>query len=117
MRSRCYNPKAHNYKWYGEKGVTIEWEGFPNFKHWATEKGYTAGLQLDRIDRDGPYSANNCWWVTASDNLLRAGLHIDRGIDQMAVEYAQRNELSFNELIESALRSYLHVKEVVGNAS
>jgi hypothetical protein len=107
MRQRCTNPNAHNYKWYGGKGVTIEWPDFSSFSEWALASGYTEGVQLDRIDRNGPYSPDNCWWVSPSDNLLRAGLHIDREIDHMAVAYAQENGLSFSSLVESALRSYL----------
>jgi hypothetical protein len=107
MRQRCTNPNSHNYKWYGGKGVTIEWEDFSSFSEWALDSGYTTGVQLDRIDRDGPYSPDNCWWVSPSDNLLRAGLHIDRKIDQLAVSHAQTNNMSFNSLVEQALRHYL----------
>lgn len=37
MRQRCYNPKQHDYKWYGAKGVKIceEWDSYINFRNWA----------------------------------------------------------------------------------
>lgn len=105
MRSRCYNPNAHNYKWYGGKGVSISWEKFSDFEMWAQANGFKKGLQLDRNDRDGPYSPDNCWWVTPEDNLLRAGLHIDRTVDDLAVQYAKEHGMSFNEVVELALLS------------
>lgn len=107
MRQRCYNPKAHNFKWYGGKGITIEWEDFADFQKWAEDNGYAPGLQLDRVNRDGSYSPDNCWWVSPSDNLLRAGLYIDKDIDQMAVNHAKRHGVSFNKVVEDALRLLL----------
>lgn len=72
MKTRCFNVKAGNYKYYGAKGVTIckEWvgdDGFENFKKWSLENGYKDGLTIDRIDNEKEYSPDNCRWVTMKE--------------------------------------------------
>ena len=70
MKTRCINPKAISYKYYGEKGVKVceEWRSdFIAFHDWAMSHGYQDDLTIDRIDNDGDYCPDNCRWSTVKE--------------------------------------------------
>jgi len=77
MRDRCNNPLAHNYKWYGAKGITVckRWDSFDNFKKDMGRKP-SPDHTLDRIDSAKGYFKSNCRWATmAEQNNNRSPNH------------------------------------------
>lgn len=64
MISRCRNPKATSYKWYGALGIDVceRWNSYENF---LADMGEAPdGHSLDRRRSELGYSQDNCRWST-----------------------------------------------------
>jgi hypothetical protein len=63
MRTRCENPKATQWKWYGARGVTVceRWKTFGLFLEDMGERP-SKKHTLDRIDGAKGYEPGNVQW-------------------------------------------------------
>jgi DNA-binding XRE family transcriptional regulator len=73
MRARCEYPAAHNYRWYGGRGVKVckRWRSFQNFLEDMGER--PDGLTIHRLDNDGDYKPGNCKWATRAEQVADRG--------------------------------------------
>lgn len=70
MKRRCSPTSKTHKKWYYDTGIYIDdvWKEYEPFRQWALDNGFNKDLELDRIKQDGPYSPNNCRWITHKEN-------------------------------------------------
>jgi hypothetical protein len=66
MKSRCSNPKATQYKWYGALGVTVCDRWRDSFAAFYEDVGPRPGLgySIERRDVNGNYEPGNVYWAT-----------------------------------------------------
>jgi hypothetical protein len=73
IKRRCNLKTNDSYKWYGGRGITVcdEWENYNPFKKWAVANGFAEGLQIDRIDNEKGYFAENCQFTSCAKNIRK----------------------------------------------
>ncbi|MDY6153313.1 MAG: hypothetical protein SPI06_07870 [Terrisporobacter sp.] len=103
IKSRCYNSKDKNFKYYGEKGVLLcdKWlNNFEEFYNWSMDNGYEDNLTIDRINVNGNYEPSNCRWVDmktqANNRTSSIKLNI-LGNDISLAECCRKYGLSYNK--------------------
>jgi hypothetical protein len=112
-KRRCEKENNHAYKNYGARGIYMceEWrENFLAFYEWARANGYKEGLSLDRIDNDGPYSPENCRWVTAREQNRnsRNTRHLTlNGETKCITEWAEKYNMKASALVKRLARMSL----------
>jgi hypothetical protein len=71
MKTRCYNTKDPNYKFYGAKGVRVCESWLHDFSKFLEDMGpRPQGYTLDRIEVTGNYSPENCRWASQTAQQL-----------------------------------------------
>jgi hypothetical protein len=116
MLTRCCHPKSKDWPKYGGRGIVVcdRWrKSFADFYDDMGDK--PPDHQLDRINNDGPYSPENCRWVTAKQNsrnrrdsifltLNGETLHINEWAERLGVRCgALRSRLDDGWSIERTL--------------
>ena len=69
MKTRCNNPNATSYKYYGGRGIKVCKRWLDSFENFYADMGDkpTPHHTLDRISNDGNYCKSNCRWATMKE--------------------------------------------------
>ena|SRR5580704_14271781 len=73
MRERCSATEGRAFKYYASRGIRVcsEWlTDFAAFRTWALASGYRDDLSIDRRENGGPYSPDNCRWITQGQQKI-----------------------------------------------
>lgn len=69
IKNRCHNPNAHNYSYYGGRGISVcdEWRN--SFEAFFRDMGLRPSPKhsIERDDVNGNYEKNNCRWATLKE--------------------------------------------------
>lgn len=86
MMKRCYDPTHHNYKYYGEKGVSVckEWhdpsvfiEQVKLIPHWKYKLSSWNDFELDKDYFNAKqYGPDTCIWLHKTENIHSEWLYI-----------------------------------------
>ncbi len=69
MKNRCLNPNAHDYAYYGGRGISIIKKWRDSFEAFLEDMGRrpTPLHTLDRINVNKNYTPSNCRWATRAE--------------------------------------------------
>lgn len=122
IKSRCYNPKNNDAKWYYEKGIRMceEWlNDYEAFKSWAIDNGYDYARSMkeqtiDRIDSNKDYSPENCRWVTMQENARNTSRNVNityKGKTQCLSAWSKELDIPIKTLSKRA-KKYTDVEKI-----
>lgn len=69
IKTRCYNTKCNKYKYWGGRGIELEFTR-QELENWLSKNNIDPrGLQIHRIDNDGNYALDNIEFLTRSEHI------------------------------------------------
>lgn len=120
MKKRCYSSNYPSYENYGQRGIVIcdEWgadkkdiEYYYNFRDWALRHGYKDNLTIERKDVNGPYTPDNCTWVTQIEQQYNKTNTIYLTVDGVTLplsKWAKKTGIKYSTLLLRIKNKWSH---------
>lgn len=110
MKRRCEDPSSRDYVHYGARGIRV-CERWQDVRIFMADMGVPAeGETLERRDVDGPYSPENCCWVTQKEQTRNARSNIQitfngrtQCLGAWAEELGIKYRTLYNRIVERGL--------------
>jgi hypothetical protein len=118
IKTRCTNPKASNYKYYGGRGITICQRWLESFAAFLEDMGLkpSDSHTIERIDNSKGYEPSNCRWATMVEqgaNMSRNRHLTYKGETLTMTQWARRLGVSLQTLAYRVGRGWSD-EEVLG---
>jgi len=110
MISRCYNPRATGYEYYGGRGIKVCERWKKDFINFYKDMGERPNdMSLDRIDVNGNYTKANCKWATPVEQARNttANNYIDYNGDiKILEEWGEQLKIKPNTILTRLRRGW-----------
>lgn len=122
MKNRCFNKEAHNYKWYGAKGISIcdRWMKFENF---IADVGRRPSPKhsMDRFpDNKGNYEPGNVRWATSKEqqrNRVNSVKVKFNGVEKSLTDWCELLNIKYTAAFYRVVKLRQNTDEVFNNLS
>lgn len=123
MKKRCYNIKTQNYKYYGDRGITVCDRWLNSFENFISDMGTCPNKtsSIERKDNNLGYCTDNCEWIDlknqASNRRSSVKLNINgiiMGMTQLATmlsaDYNYMNKIYHKGTLATYLLKHYNIK-------
>lgn len=106
LKQRCNNPNTIEYKYYGGRGIKVEWKSFGEFREdmygsYLVHKQINKTTSLDRIKTNGNYCKENCRWATMKEQCrnTRKNIYIEfNGKKKLLLDWSKETGILYSTL-------------------
>lgn len=118
-KGRCYNPKDPRFRLYGANGVKMCDRWVNDFSAFINDMGKAPSPKhtLERVDRKGDYTPENCIWATRTvqANNTRCNTIIEGGMTM--AQFARHHGLNYNSFCHYYIGRSLPLEIAIENAT
>jgi hypothetical protein len=120
IKDRCHNPTNKSYARYGGRGIVVCDRWRDNFETFLADMGPRPSSRhsIERVNNDGPYSAENCRWATPTEqnNNKRSNKHVEAfGRRQTLAQWARELGVGYSMLQQRIYRQKWPVEKALSH--
>lgn len=117
QRDRCNRKKSKGYKWYGAKGIKVEYSSRAFIGWWLHQlagkkspRGKKSAMTCDRIDPNKNYCFSNIQLISRSQNSKRQSRE---SLFKAVTWHSPNGDINFRSLAEASKTSGVRVSHII----